>query len=144
MKIMLDTSVLVPAMVRQHPRHARAFAWLERVARREHVLFVAAHSLAELHAVLTTLPIRPRITPSSARRLIAEDVLDRATIVPLTPEDYIQVLNSMAELDHAGGVVYDALCARAAEIAAVERLLTFNADDFRAVWPAGADVIAEP
>ena len=32
-------------------------------------LHVAAHTLAELYAVLSTLPLRPRLTPGGARRL---------------------------------------------------------------------------
>ena len=56
MKIFLDTSVLVAAVLEQHGDHARAFAILERVQQGKDEGVVAAHSLAETYAILTRLP----------------------------------------------------------------------------------------
>ena len=44
----------------------------------------------------------------------------------------------------SGGVIYDALIARAAEKAGAERLLTLNGADFRRVWPEGESLILVP
>jgi len=44
----------------------------------------------------------------------------------------------------SGGIIYDALIARAAEKAGAERLLTFNESDFRRVWPEGASILLSP
>jgi predicted nucleic acid-binding protein len=144
MRVLLDTSVLVAALVRSHPRHAHARPWLTRALAGEIGLVLAAHSLAELHATLTSLPVRPRISPHTAARLRDDNLPPDTEIVALTAEDYRIVLGSVTELGLAGGVVYDALIARAAEIAEVDRLLTLNERDFRRVWPEGDDRIGSP
>jgi predicted nucleic acid-binding protein len=143
-KVLLDTSVLVAALVRSHPRHEPARRWLARALAGEITLALAAHTLAELHATLTTLPVRPRISPETAARL-RDDNLPRGTeIVPLGADDYRIVLRRMVDLGLAGGVVYDALIARAAERAGVDRLVTLNDRDFRRAWPTGDDRIVAP
>ena len=112
-------------------------------------LVLAAHSLAELHAVLTKLPVKPRISPRTALRLTEENELrpppeGKAEIVTLSVDDYLAVLESAAHSALAGGIIYDALIARAAETAKVDQLVTLNPDHFRRVWPAGADQVREP
>ena len=77
MSILLDTSVLVAAMVESHPAHARALPWLQRVQDGTETGLVAAHSLAELYAILTTLPVQPHIPPTVARQLIQHNVLNK-------------------------------------------------------------------
>lgn len=144
MKVLLDTSTLVAALVRSHPRHERARPWLARAKAGELRLVIAAHTLAELHATLTVLPVRPRISPETAGRLRDENLPDSTEAVALEAEDYRQVVRRMAELGLAGGVVYDALIARAAEIAQVDRLITLNEADFRRAWPEGEDRISGP
>ena len=67
-----------------------------------------------------------------------------AEMVTLAPADYSLTLQRVAELGLPGGVVYDALLARAAEKSAADRLLTFNVKDFRRVWPSGASVLFVP
>lgn len=144
MKVLLDTSTLVAALVRSHPRHAQARPWLARAKRGELRLVVAAHTLAELHATLTVLPVKPRISPETASRLREENLPDATEIVALDAEAYRHVLRRMAELGLAGGVVYDALIAKAAEIAEVDRLVTLNEADFRRAWPDGEETISGP
>jgi predicted nucleic acid-binding protein len=65
MKVFLDTSILVAAFVEGHPYHTQALPWVQRAKRREIQGVIAAHTLAELYAVLTALPVRPRISPPS-------------------------------------------------------------------------------
>ena len=144
MKVLLDTSVLVAALVRSHPRHADAVPWLARARREEIDLVVAAHTLAELHATLTTLPVRPRISPETAGRLRQENLPAATEVVALGAEQYREVVERMVELGLVGGVIYDALIARAAEEAGVDRLITLNEADFRRAWPDGRERIAGP
>ncbi|MBW2262003.1 MAG: PIN domain-containing protein [Deltaproteobacteria bacterium] len=144
MRLMLDTSVLVASMVRSHPHHAPAVKWHGRAKRGEHGFLVAAHTLAELYSVLTRLPLSPKIAPGLARRLIHENVEAPARLVTLRGSDYSAVLRSVSELGLAGGVIYDALIARAAERSGVDRLLTLNPDHFRRVWPGGGRIIRTP
>lgn len=144
MKALFDTSVLVAAVVAAHPAHGRALPWLRRAHEKEIEAFVSAHTLAELYAVLSTLPVRPRISPLLARQLVQENVERRVRVVPLTARDYGAVLTEMASRGVPGGVGYDALAVRACRKAGAERLLTLNRRDFLRVWPEGSDIVVEP
>lgn len=144
MKVLFDTSVLVAAIVEPHPMHSQALPWLKQAKKKEIEFFISCHSLAELYAVLTTLPVHPRIGPQTARRLIREDIETSARIISLSSSDYIATIQQMADLGMAGGCIYDALIARAARKSNIDRLLTFNANDFIRVWPEGEGVIFTP
>jgi predicted nucleic acid-binding protein len=144
MKVLFDTSVLVSALVRPHALHARACPWLDRARAGEFTFLVSSHSTAELYSILTTCPVRPRISPAEARQLIRENIEGAAEIVTLSAADYAMTLNRLASWGLSGGVVYDAMIARAAQKAGVDRLLTFDVDDFRRVWPEGKDRISAP
>ena len=135
MKLLADTSVLIAASCTDHPRFASAAPWLTRSAEGEHELYVSQHSLAEMYHVLTVLPITPRISPREARALIDEGILPLSKVISLSTRDYKVTYRRMADLGIGGGAIFDALIARAAEKAEVERLLTFNVGHFRRVWP---------
>ena len=134
MNVLFDTNVLVAAFVEQHEFHNRAYPWLEKVYEVEHKGYICQHSIAELYSVLTTLPIRPRIFPEMASRLIQEN-LKRLEVVALNPKDYQWCINHLSNLGQPGGVIYDALAARAALKSQVNHLVTFDPDDFRRVLP---------
>ncbi len=144
MKTLFDTSVLIAGLIESHPMHERAFPWMKNAKARAFESVVAGHTLAELYAVLSTLPIKPRIAPSVAWRLIHENVETMATVISLTSAEYRAVIKRISELGLSGGIVFDALIARAAQKAGVERLLTFNSDHFKRVWPTGESVILTP
>jgi len=76
--------------------------------------------------------------------LIGDNLNKAARIVELTRSDYLRVLEQAAELNIVGGMIYDALIARAAEKLKVDKLLTFNVRHFRRVWPQGSGIIQEP
>jgi predicted nucleic acid-binding protein len=144
-KILLDTSVLVAAFVEHHPRHAASLACHRDALRADEGLCIAAHSLAEVYAVLTRLPVRPPIAPGVARRLVRENLLGGAKVIEMDREDYAAVLDRMADNALTGGAIYDALVVQAALKADVDRVHTWNGADFRRVWPeAGSrlDVLA--
>jgi predicted nucleic acid-binding protein len=144
LKVLFDTSVLVAAMIEDHPQHERCLRWLQRAKKGDVEFLVAAHSLAEVFAVLSSWPSRPRLSPSVAARLVRENVSSGARVVALSASDYDAVVRDMAENGLAGGVVYDALIARAARKADVDRLLTLNPRHFRSAWPEGERIIASP
>jgi predicted nucleic acid-binding protein len=144
MKVLLDTSVLIAAFVEGHPDHERALSWVQRIKSREIAGAVAAHSLAELYAVLTVLPIRPRIPPEGAWQIIRENLLTGFEIITLSTADYRTVIQALAASHISGGAIYDALIARAAEKARVDHLVTLNPDDFRRVWPPLTERVLTP
>jgi len=143
-RVLFDTSVLVAALVEAHPRHDRALPWLKRAQASEIDFLVSSHSLAELYSVLSTLPARPRLSPAQAWRLVLENVASSARLVALSPTDYTATLQRASELGLSGGVIYDALIARAAEIAEADRLLTFNEADFRRVLLERQSILLAP
>lgn len=144
MRVLFDTSVLVAAIVEAHPAHERALPWLARGRSAEIELLVCAHSAAETFAVLSAMPLSPRIGPGLARQLVRENVLSVAHVVALSARDYGAVIDELGDLGLAGGAVYDALIARAAVKAKADQLLTLNPRDFLRVWPGGAERIKTP
>jgi predicted nucleic acid-binding protein len=144
MKTLFDTSIIVSGIVESHPMHAKCLPWLQRAKTGEVECIVVSHSLAETYAVLTTLPVKPRISPLVAQRLIDTNLHAMARIVPLTIADYWNTIQRMTEMGLSGGTVYDALIAAVARRLSVDKLLTLNADDFRRVWPEGKQVITTP
>ena len=144
MKVLFDTSVLVAAIVEAHPRHSQAASWLKRAKSQEIEYLAACHTLAELYSTLSGLPARPRISPADAWRLVQENVSGSARLIALSAADYAATLQRAAEKGLSGGVIYDALIARAAEKAGADRLLTLNESDFRRVWPEGESLLVVP
>jgi len=130
MKLLFDTSSLVAAFVHAHPAHPAAWEWLQQTLEGAHQGLVAAHTLAELYAVLTRLPLRPPIPPSTALQLIEENLKGFQTIA-LSAADYRSVLRRLEKLNLTGGAVYDALIAQAALKAKANHLITLNPSHFR-------------
>ena len=133
MKTLFDTSLIVSGIVESHPLHVKCLPWLQRAKTGEVECIVVSHSLAETYAVLTTLPVKPRISPVLAQKLIDNNLQAVASIVPLTIADYRNTIRRMAEMGLSGGTVYDALIATVGRRLSVDKLLTLNADDFRRV-----------
>jgi len=144
MKILIDTSVIIAALVESHPMHQRAFPWLKKAKEHHFELIIASHTIAELYAVLSTLPIKPRISPAAAWRLVHENIEAIGKIVSLTAAEYSSVIKKIFERGLVGGITYDALIAKVAEKSKVEQLLTLNSDHFKRVWPDGEKIIVSP
>lgn len=144
MRILFDTSVLIAAMIEGHSAHRVALPWLQRIRAKTDAGLVAAHTLIELYAVLTRLPVSPRISPAMALQLIQNNVLDTCTIVTFSDAEYAVLLKHLVDLGIVGGVVYGALPLHAAWTAGVDRIVTLNAHDFRRVYPALAEKIVSP
>ena len=144
MKTLFDTSVIIAALVESHPMHGRAFPWLKQAKEKQFELVVASHTLAELYAVLSTLPLKPRISSSVAWRLIKENIESTSKVISLTPAEYSSTIKSMSEMGLSGGTIYDSLIAKVAQKAKVERLLTLNINHFRRVWQDEENKIITP
>lgn len=144
MRVFFDTSTLLAAIIKAHPAHASALLTLQRVQQKAHTGFVAAHTLAELYANLTRLPIRPRIPPKLALQLIQHNVIETCQIISLSGDDYVTLLTHLARLEITGAAIYDALLLHAAWIANVDQVITLNLHDFRRVYPQLSDKIVSP
>ncbi len=137
MHIFFDTTVLVAASEQSHPHHAQARPALLNVVSGRDKGFISAHSIAEVYAALTRLPVQPRIHPMEATRIIAENILPHFEVVPIAKEDYLEALNITATGGWIGAKIYDALLLRCAGRCAAELIYTFNLADFRQFAPEG-------
>ena len=144
MRVLLDTSVLLAGMIEGHGHHRAALPWLQRVKSQELIGVVAAHSLAELYAILTAPPLRVRISPVAAWELIQENLLEDFEAVALSETEYYTALRALSLSGGVGDAVSAALIARVAAKAEVDCLVTLHPQDFQRVWPQGAAKVREP
>jgi len=135
--IFFDTTVLVAASEQSHPHYAQARPALLRVAARKDHGFVGMHSIAEVFAALTRLPVQPRIHPIEAARIVTENILPHFEVVPMGKDDYLEALKTMASGGWIGAKIYDALLLCCASRCDVDRIYTFNLGDFRQLAPVG-------
>lgn len=133
MKVFCDTNVLVAAFLPDHPHHNAARPVLEKVVAGEDQGFVAAHSLAEAHAVLTRLPGPSQVAPAMAWQLISQNVVKHFTSVSLTAKEYADTLERAAEYGVEGGRTYDALLLAAAAKSGIDRIYTTNVRHFQSL-----------
>jgi predicted nucleic acid-binding protein len=135
MRSFLDTNVLVAAVNDSHTHHSRAFPILSAVQNGKAEGFIAAHSLAEMYAILTKIPVPFRHTPEQALLSIEENVLSYFKIVSLAGVDYASLLRESAVIGVQGGTIYDALMLKAASKSGADRIFTFNIKHFEAIAP---------
>jgi len=141
MKEFIDTSVLVSAFWRGHPRHEAGLDLVCAANKRKSCC--AAHTLAEVYATMTVLPVRNVIPPEQVF-LFVQEVRDRFTIVTLTEEDYLETIERAAARGLTSGRIYDALLLRCAAKAKAEVVYTWNLKHFQAIAPQQADRIRTP
>jgi predicted nucleic acid-binding protein len=127
LKAFFDSSVLVAAFYAHHERHAASLDIFLRFNRNEGGC--AAHTLAEVYAVLTGKSGKDRVSGDEAL-LFLGDVRSRLTTVALDPTEYIQAIEQAAALGIAGGGIYDALLGRCALKANAGTIYTWNAKHF--------------
>lgn len=144
MRVLLDTSVLVASMLESHTKHLQAFKWLSKCKEGAYTGIISLHSLAELYAVFTSLPIHPKIAPAIAWQMIHENLLSSMEIISLSKTDYINILRSLTVSQITGGAVYDALICHCAVKGDAERIVTLNVKDFNRICPSLAHIIIEP
>jgi predicted nucleic acid-binding protein len=138
MKVLLDTSTLIAGLLTDHVHYVAANAWLKKARVGAFEFFLSGHSLAEAYANLTRMPRKPPLKPDEALQMLDDDVFPFAQIVTLSGSEYIGLVTDLSRRALIGGIVYDGVIARAAELAMVDQLVTLNVAHFLRVWPAGA------
>src|SRR5260370_1573814 len=98
---------------------------------------MSAHSIAEMYAALTRLPVQPRIHPVEAVRIITDNILPHFEAVPIGKKDYVEALRVVGNGGWSGAKIYDALLMGCAARCGADRIYTFNLTDFRLLAPAG-------
>jgi predicted nucleic acid-binding protein len=136
MNACFDTSVLVAALLQQHPHHAIAFPRLRAVHEGSCKGHLTTHGLAELFATLTALPLKPRLQPADAQRIIEQAILSHFSVISLTKQDYQDAIKLTVANNLSSGAIYDALHLIGARRANCSLLYTLNLRHFRALAPA--------
>jgi predicted nucleic acid-binding protein len=140
-KEFFDTSVLIGAFWRGHPHHQASLKRLSAANKRKSAC--AMHTLAEVYATMTALPVKDVIPPDQAL-LFVQEVRDRLTIATLTEQEYYMTIEQAATLHFTSGRIYDALLLRCAAKVKAETIYTWNLKHFRAISPAIAARIQTP
>ena len=109
MKIYFDTSVLIAAVLKNHPHHEPAYTALQRAHKREIQGCISGHSLAEFYAVLTRVPLTPPVYPYEALQILETNVLPHFELVSLSGDEYSSTIRGCATANRSGGHIYDAL-----------------------------------
>jgi predicted nucleic acid-binding protein len=136
-----DTSVLVAAFWRAHVHHEASINRLAAANRERSACGV--HSLAELYATMSALPVKPIIPPEQVL-LFIEDIQARLSLVSLDESEYAETIRSAGEQAVTGGRIYDALLLRCAAKFHAEAIYTWNLKHFRAIAGASVDRIRMP
>ena len=143
-RFMPDTSCIVPVLSTNHVHAQRARDAINSRLDAGDSMFLAAHSLLETYANLTSSPARPRPSTEQVVALI-EAFASRATgVLALDGPGYAALLPRLAERVLVGGAVYDALIFECARLAQVDVLLTFNLRDFGRFGPDVRVVVPQP
>lgn len=141
MKEFFDSSVLIAALWEGHVHHERSFRRFA-AAQRKHSA-CAAHTLAEIYAVMTALPVRPVILPEQAL-LFVEEVRARLSPISLQADEYLETIEQAAGRGLSGGRIYDAVLLRCAVKAGATTIYTWNLKHFQAIAPDLAERVQTP
>jgi len=132
MKEFFDTSVLVAAFWGGHVHHAPS---LQRFAAAEKKHSACGiHSLAEVYAVMTALPVKPMIPPEQAF-LFVEEVRNRLTLVSLSAKEYFAAIQTAASRGFTGGRIYDSLLLACAAKCKAQAVYTGNLKHYQSLAP---------
>ena len=128
MKALVDTSILLPALMTRHPNSKKCTEALRRIQEYYDVVVLNTHLAAELYANLTRFP-KGEINPKAAAAMIRV-LREKMEVVDLTMDDYMLAVDRCANKGLVSRVIYDALHLQAAIKADVDVLYTENIRDF--------------
>jgi predicted nucleic acid-binding protein len=141
MKEFCGTSVLVASFWRGHREHEASLKLVAAANKKKSSC--ALHTLAEVYATMTALPVKHVIPPDQALPFIQE-VRDRFTIVTLEEDEYYHTIRQAAERGFASGRIYDALLLRCAAKIKAEVNYTWNVKHFKLIDPQQAHKVKTP
>jgi len=141
MKDFFDTSVLVAAFRGTHVHHAASIQLLSTATPKHSAC--GLHTLAEVYATMTALPVRPMIPPEQAM-LLVEEVQNRLSIISLSGDEYVEAIRAAAAQGFTSGRVYDSLLLRCAAKSKAQNIYTWNVKHFQSTAPELASRIRTP
>jgi predicted nucleic acid-binding protein len=136
-----DMSVLVATFWHGHIHHEKSLKRFAAATKPGSAC--ALHTLAEVYAVMTALPLKELLPPEQVL-LFVEEIRHRLSIIALNESEYCAALEDAAGRGFTGGRIYDALLLRCAMKVKAENIYTWNAKHFQAIAPEIADRIRTP
>ena len=141
MREFFDTSVLVAAFCYGHVHHLPSVKRFAAAEKRNSACGI--HSLAEVYAVMTALPVKPMIPPEQAL-LFVEEVRNRLTLISLSADEYFATIQDASARSFTGGRVYDALLLACAAKCKAQAVYTWNLKHYQSLAPGLAPRIQTP
>jgi predicted nucleic acid-binding protein len=138
-KALIDTSVLVAAIVATEPFHAECDPLLDQPE-----MGFYTHGLTEAFSTLTGGRKPFKMRPSLASSLLEDDYVPFLTLVSLTPTETLRAMRDAEARGVRGGAIFDYLHLVAARKAKARTLYTLNVAHFRAFHRPGDPEITHP
>jgi predicted nucleic acid-binding protein len=139
MSALLDSSVLVAALVPDEDSHAESLALLMEGGNE-----VYSHAFLETFSTLTGGKLGVRVDADLAAKLLNETVLPLVRVVELAGEDILAALLVARKHGIRGGAVYDFMHLAAARKARSAVIYTLNTADFQPLRRAGDPEVRLP
>lgn len=125
MKEFFDTSVLISAFWSGHPQHQAGLARVSAANKKRSAC--AAHTLAEVYATMTVLPVKDVIPPEQVLLFVQiQEVGDRFTIITLAEDDYFEIIDRAAARGFTSGASMMLCFLQCAAKAKAEAIYTWN------------------
>lgn len=129
---LLDSSVLIAALVPDENKHVESLAILMRAGNA-----IYSHAILETFSTLTGGRLGVRVDADLAARLLKETILPRVEVIELDHKELMASLHEAKQRGIRGGAVYDFMHLAAAKKAGAQSLYTINLSDFRHLSRAG-------
>ena len=131
MRVLLDSNILIAAVLPQHEHHTATITELKRRRTAGDVVLIAAPALLESFAVLTRLPPPHRLGAADAVMVLDRNWGDAETIA-LSGGETWKLLRQLGPEGITGGRTYDAAIAACAKKGKADEVLTWNVRHFAA------------
>jgi predicted nucleic acid-binding protein len=141
MRDFLDTSVFIAAFWRGHPQHEASLGLLAAAGKKH--TSCALHTLAEVYAGMTALPVK-HVIPADQALLFVQEIRERCTLVTLDEAEYYATLAQAADRELTSGQIYDALLLSCVMKVKAQNIYTWNLKHFRTIAPGLASRIRTP
>lgn len=139
MNDLIDTSVLVAAVITRETHHEACF---DLIAHGSCTIYL--HGIVEAFNTLTGGRKGFRVLPSLAAEILEEDFMPKLTVVTLTLAETLRAMHESESRGVRGGAIYDYLHLVAARQAKAQKLYTLNVSNFAAFHRAGDPDILLP
>jgi len=131
-RIAVDANVLVYALYRDTPQHVASRSFLERARRGELTLCLTSQVLAEFFAIVTS-PKRvsnPRTPAEAVAAIEAMLAIPGVAMLPVPSDVTSRWLDMLGQHPVRGGAIFDLQLTATVAANGVERICTFNREDF--------------